>query len=73
MQGTTPHKEKGQKMAEPQETRQEQETRWATQRAARDKEFQAGQQARQQKNLRTWLTVAAIVIIVVVIVAVVLL
>jgi hypothetical protein len=60
-------------MAEPQETRQEQEARWATQRAAREKEFRTGQQARHQKNRRTWLTVAAIVIIMAVIAAVVLL
>ena len=59
-------------MAEPQETRQEQETRWATQRGARDKAFQAGQHARRKKNRRTWLIVAVIVIIVVVIAAIVL-
>ena len=60
-------------MAEPEETRQEQETRWTAQRAARDKEFQAGQKARQKKNRRTWVTVAVIVIIIAVIAAVVLL
>ena len=60
-------------MAEPQETRQEQEARWAAQRAARDKTMQAGQQARRTKNRRTWLTVAAIVLIIAVIAAVVLL
>ena len=73
MQDTTLHRAKGQPMAEPQETRQEQEARWATQRAAREKEFRTGQQARQKKNRRTWLTVAAIVIIIAVIAAVVLL
>jgi hypothetical protein len=73
MPGTTPPREKGTHMAEPQETRQEQEARWATQRAARDKEFWTGQQARQKKNRHTWLTVAAIVIIIAVIAAVVLL
>jgi hypothetical protein len=59
-------------MAKPQETRQEQEARWATQRSAWDKAFQAGQQARRQKNRRV-LTVGAIVILVAVIVAIVLL
>jgi type IV secretory pathway component VirB8 len=60
-------------MAEPQETRQEQETRWDAQRAARDKEFQAGRRARHQKNRRTWLIVAVIMLIIAVIAAVVLL
>jgi hypothetical protein len=49
-------------MAEPQETRQEQETRWATQRAAQNKEVQEGRTARQ-KNRRTWVTVAVIVLL----------
>jgi hypothetical protein len=73
MQATTPRREKEQHMAEPQETRQEQEARWAAQRVTRDKAFQAGRRARQQKNRRTWLTVAVIVIILAVIAAVVLL
>ena len=60
-------------MAEPQETRQEQEARWDAQRAAREKEFQAGQHARHQKNRRTWLIVAVIIIIMAVIAALVLL
>jgi type IV secretory pathway component VirB8 len=47
-------------MAERQETRQEQETRWNTQRTAR-KEEQAGYRARRKKNKRLWLTVAVIV------------
>ena len=59
-------------MAEPQETRQEQETRWAAQRATREQEFRVGQHARQQKNRRIWFTVGAIVLIVAVIAAVVL-
>ena len=59
-------------MAEPQETRQEQEARWTAQRATRDQEFRAGQYARRKKNRRTWVTVGAIVLIVAVIVAVVL-
>ena len=67
MQGTTPHREKGQNMAERQESRQEQEARWDAQRATREKEFQAGQHARHQKNRRTWLTVAVIVILIAVI------
>jgi hypothetical protein len=60
-------------MADPQETRQEQEARWDAQRTARDKEFQVGQRARQRKNRRTWLIVAVIVLIIAGIAAVVLL
>lgn len=60
-------------MAERQETRQEQEVRWNAQRTARDKAFQAGQQARHKKNRRIWLTVAVIVLIIAVMAAVVLL
>jgi len=59
-------------MAEPQETRQEKETRWATQRAAHDQEQQASQAARQRKTVRNWLIVGAIVLIVAVIAVVVL-
>jgi hypothetical protein len=55
------------------ETRQEQETRWAAQRAARDQEFQARQHARHQRNRRTWVIGGAIVIIVAVIAVVALL
>ena len=73
MPGTTLPRGKGTHMAEPQETRQEQEARWATQRAARDKAVQAEQRAQRRKNRRTWLIVAAIVIILAVIAAVVLL
>jgi Flp pilus assembly protein TadB len=73
MQDTTLYRKKGQNMAERRETRQEQEVRWDAQRAARDKEFQAGQQVRRKKNRRIWLTVAVIVIIIAVIAAVVLL
>ena len=72
MQGTTPHRKKGQNMAERQETRQEQQTRWDAQRAVRDKDFQTGQHARRRRNARTWLIVAVIIIIIVVIVTVVL-
>jgi hypothetical protein len=60
-------------MAEPQETRQEQEARWAAQRAVREQEFQAGQQARRRKNRRTWVIVAVIVLMIAGIAAVVLL
>ena len=70
--GTTPHREKGQNMAERQETQREQEARWNAQRIAR-KEAQAGYQARRKKNKRIWLTVAVIVLIIAVIAAVVLL
>jgi Flp pilus assembly protein TadB len=65
--------EKGKTMAEPQETRQEKETRWAAQRTAHDQEQHAGQAARKRKTARTWLIVGAIVIIVAVIAKVVLL
>ena len=53
-------------MAEPKETRQEQETRWTAQRTARDQELQVGQKARRKKNRRIWLTIVVIVIIVVI-------
>jgi len=60
-------------MAEPQETRQEQEARWDAQRAARDQEFQAGQRVRHKKNRRIWVILGVIVLIMVVIAALVLL
>ncbi len=60
-------------MAEPQETRQEKETRWATQRTARDQEQHERQAVQKRKTMRTWFIVGAIVIIVAVIVKVVLL
>lgn len=72
MQGTTSHGKKGQNMAERQETRQEQETRWNAQRTARN-EAQAGYRARRKKNKRLWLTVAVIIVPIAVIAAVVLL
>ena len=50
-------------MEKPQETRQEQETRWTAQRAAREKDFHAGQQARRRKTRRTWVIVAVIVLL----------
>jgi len=59
-------------MADPQETRQEKETRWATQRAARDQEQQVSQAARRRHTARTWLIVGVIVLIGAVIAVVVL-
>jgi DNA-binding LacI/PurR family transcriptional regulator len=50
-------------MAKPQETRQEQETRWAAQRAAREQDFHTGQQARRRKTRRTWVIVAVLVLL----------
>jgi CHASE3 domain sensor protein len=67
----SPHR-KGKTMAEPQETRQEKETRWAAQRVAHDKDQQARQGARQRKTAKTWVIVGAIVLIVAVIAMVVL-
>jgi uncharacterized membrane protein YidH (DUF202 family) len=64
---------KGKNMADSQETREEKETRWATQRAARDQEQRAGQAVRRRQTAKTWLIVGVIVIIVAVIAAVVLL
>ena len=58
-------------MAEPQETPQERETRWAAQRATRDTEQQEMRATRQRKTARTWLIVGAIVIIVAVLAVVV--
>ena len=59
-------------MAEPQETREEQETRWATQRVTHDKELHDSQAAGRRRTVRN-VIVAVIVIIVVVGGAVVLL
>ena len=72
MPGTTRHKNKGQNMAERQETRQEQEARWDAQRAVRDKDFQTGQYVRRRRNTRTWLIVAVIIVIIAIIIALVL-
>jgi CHASE3 domain sensor protein len=60
-------------MADPQETREEKEARWATQRATRDQEQHAGQALRRRQNARRWVIVGVIVIVVAVIAAVVLL
>jgi cytochrome c-type biogenesis protein CcmH/NrfG len=59
-------------MAEPQETQQEKETRWAAQRTTRDTEQQEMRATRQRKTARNWLIVGAIVIIVAVIAVVIL-
>ena len=56
-------------MGEPQETQQEKETRWATQRAAHDTQQDVYRATRIRKIGRNWLIVGAIVIIVAVIVA----
>jgi hypothetical protein len=63
MQCTTQHREKGKNMAEPQETRQEQETRWATQRAAHDTQQKDYRAAKARTRGRQWLVVGAIVIV----------
>jgi hypothetical protein len=60
-------------MAEPQETQQEKETRWADQRATHDTQQKDYRAARARTRGRSWLVVGAIVIIVVVIAAVILL
>jgi cytochrome c-type biogenesis protein CcmH/NrfG len=64
--GHPPHREKGQNMAEQQETRQEQEDRWNAHRTARNKQFQELKQERGKKTRHIWLIVAVIVLIIVV-------
>ena len=59
----------GKTMAEPQETQQEKETRWADQRAAHDTQQKDYRAARARTRGRSWLVVGAIVIIVAVIAA----
>jgi t-SNARE complex subunit (syntaxin) len=61
----------GKTMAERDETQQEKQNRWATQRDARDQEQHVGQAARRRRTARTWLIVGVIVIIGVVIAVVV--
>ena len=51
-------------MADPKETRQEQEARWTTQRTARDQEQQALQATWRRRTVRTWVIVGVIVLIV---------
>jgi len=60
-------------MAEPQETQQEKEARWAAQRTAHETQQQGYRAARAQTRGRHWLVVGAIVIIVAVIAAAMLL
>ena len=59
----------GKTMAEPQETQQEKEARWATQRAARETQQKDYRAAQARTRRRNWLVVGAIVIIVAVIAA----
>ena len=63
----------GKTMAEPQETQQEKEARWATQRAARETQEKDYRGAQARTRRRNWLVVGAIVIIVAVIAAAMLL
>jgi hypothetical protein len=60
-------------MAELQETQQEKEARWATQRAARETQQKDYRTAQARTRRRNWLVVGAIVIIVAVIAAAILL
>ena len=60
-------------MAELQETQQEKEARWATQRASRDTQHKDYRAAQARSRKRNWLGVGAIVIIVAVIAAAMLL
>ena len=59
----------GKTMAEPQETQQEKETRWADQRAAHDTQQKDYRAARARTKGRNWLVVGAIVIVAAVIAA----
>ena len=63
----------GKTMAESQETQQEKEARWATQRAARETQQKDYRAAQARTRRRNWLVVGAIVIIVAVIAAAMLL
>jgi hypothetical protein len=67
----TDPREKGKKMAERQETRQEQETRWGAQRAAHDKELLESQAARRRRTVRN--VIVGVIVLIVVVVAVVVL
>ena len=60
-------------MAEPQETQQEKEARWAAHRVARDTQQQNWRAARARTRGRIWLVGGAIVIIVALIAAIILL
>ena len=63
----------GKTMAEPQETQQEKETRWADQRATHDTQQKDYRAARARTRGRNWLVVGAIVIIAAVMAAAILL
>jgi hypothetical protein len=63
----------GKSMAEPQETQQEKETRWAAQRVAHETQQKDYRAARARTRGRHWLVVGAIVIIIAVIAAALLL
>jgi hypothetical protein len=63
----------GKTMAEPQETQQEKEARWAAQRAARETQQKDYRAVQARTKRRNWLVVGAIVIIVAVIAAAILL
>ena len=63
----------GKTMAEAQETQQEKEARWATQRVARETQQKDYRAAQARTRRRNWLVVGAIVIIVAVIAAAMLL
>jgi hypothetical protein len=63
----------GKTMAELQETQQEKEARWATQRAARETQQRDYRTAQARTRRRNWLVVGAIVIIVAVMAAAMLL
>ena len=63
----------GKTMAEPQETQQEKEARWAAQRAARETQQTDYRAAQARTRRRNWLVGGAIVIIVAVIAAAMLL
>jgi hypothetical protein len=63
----------GKTMAEPQETQQEKEARWATQRSARETQQKDYRTVQVRTRRRNWLVVGAIVIIVAVIAAAMLL
>jgi hypothetical protein len=54
----------GKTMAEPQETQQEKETRWAAQRAAHDTQQKVYRATRAREMGRNWWVVGAIVLIV---------
>jgi hypothetical protein len=62
----------GKTMAEPQETQQEKETRWAAQRAVHETQQQNSRAARARTRGRNWLVVGALVLVVAVMAAAIL-